>query len=219
MYLDAVSEIADGAVVLATGSVPACRVFDKWAEWPASAIDHHGERCCETAREWLSAIDYSFLNGGRITAGPRWLRQRFGWGPGSYPIHWCEVLEKKTLDCGVHAALADEVFTQRGLRSFRAQLVQEFSEDASHHWRLGWENDGAVTAWINGETIYHEGAAVLTSPGEVKLWDSSAGWWVDPKTTSGYGSLRALRIATHVDMDLKFGQHLIRTNIWNDLGI
>ena len=173
--------------------------------------------CCEIAREWLGATDYSVLNGGKLQSGPRWLRQRFNWGPSKYPIFWCEVLKKDTVDCGVHAALAHEVFMQRGVRSYRVQLVQEFSTSSSDQWRLSWEKDGAVTAWISDELIYHEGCAVESGDGQIKLWDSSAGWWIDPKTTSGYGSLRAVRISSGGDETFQWGHHEIEANTWSAL--
>ncbi len=148
-------------------------------------------------------------------AGPRWLRQRFDWGPGIYPIFWCEVLKKKKLDCGVHAALAHEVFTRRGIRSLRVQLVQEFSTDAASQWSSAWKFDKAVTDWIRDDHIYHEGCAVHVGKNRLKLWDSSAGCWIDPKTTNGYGSVRALRIASReTGNGLYWGPHPITTNTW-----
>ena len=57
----------------------------KWDSWPASTISHHGKACCEVAREWVLATDYSQLGDGAAQTGPRWLRQRFPWGPSSWP--------------------------------------------------------------------------------------------------------------------------------------
>jgi hypothetical protein len=132
--------------------------------------------------------------------GPRWLRQRFNWGPGVYPLHWCEVLKKTALDCGILSAISYELFTYRGVKAFRLQLVQQFAETDSAHWYSVWENKSASTAWIRGDVIYHEGCAVLLRSNEIKLWDSSAGWWIDSKTTSGYGSILAVKICAHDDI-------------------
>jgi hypothetical protein len=192
-------------------------IFAPWEGWEPSRIAHHGAKCCEIAREWVVNTDYSALNGADALTGPRWLRERFDWGPGLYPINWCDVLKKSALDCGVLAALSWEIFTQRGVRTFRAQLVQEFAESAVDHWRTAWESDAAITAWINGNIIYHEGCAVLTGPNEIKLWDSSAGWWIDPKTTGGYGSLLAIRISAHDSPDLRWGEHVLESNRWIEL--
>ncbi|HEX6123995.1 MAG TPA: hypothetical protein VFZ23_01355 [Pyrinomonadaceae bacterium] len=192
-------------------------VYAPWKHWVPSGITHHAKACCEIAREWIVGTDFSALNGANVLSGPRWLRQRFEWGPGTYPIHWCEVIKKSKLDCGVLAALAQEVFVNRGVRCFRAQLVQEFSDSAAAQWRAAWENGEAVTDWIRDEVIYHEGCAILVRENEIKLWDSSAGWWVDPKTTTGYGGIRALRVTAPDGADLKWGEHVIRPGIWTAL--
>src|SRR3712207_6021798 len=77
MYLAAV-EI--GAAELAEGlEVTSCST--KWRDWPASTISHHGCACCEIAREWVLAIDHTQLGDAAALTGPRWLRQRYPWGP------------------------------------------------------------------------------------------------------------------------------------------
>ena len=160
----------------------------------------------------------STLNGGSLMSGPRWVRNRFAWGPGTYPVHWCDVIKKQVLDCGVHAALAFEVFTNRGLKCFRAQFVQEFSSTAGSQWRSNWEKDSAITAWIDEERIYHEGCALPIADGQIKIWDPSAGWWVDSKTNKGYGSVLALRIdSKEPDDRFNWGTHLIPANVWTSL--
>ena len=194
-------------------------VYEPWKDWEPSRVSHHGAMCCEIAREWIIDTDFSVLNGANPLTGPRWLRQRFEWGPGVYPLHWCEVPKKTALDCGILAAISYELFTHRGVRAFRAQLVQEFADSASAHWRSAWEGDSAITAWIEGKVIYHEGCAVIGRSNEIKLWDSSAGWWVDPKTTSGYGSILAVKISANEDItDLQWGHHRLTTNRWTELG-
>jgi hypothetical protein len=216
MFLDAVNVRADSAVDASIGHHE--EIFHTWDQWRPSSISHHGRTCCEIAREWIAATDFALLNGGNVFTGPRWLRQRFDWGPGTYPIFWCDLSKKKKLDCGVHAALAYEVFTRRGVNTFRAQLVQEFSADAATQWRTAWRNDSAVTDWIRDEYIYHEGCAVEVGNSCMKLWDSSAGSWMDPKTTRGYGSVRAVRIASIVTSNgLKWGAHSLTTNTWTEL--
>ncbi|MEP6704702.1 MAG: hypothetical protein ABJB34_07845 [Acidobacteriota bacterium] len=68
------------------------------------------------------------------------------------------------------------------------------------------------------DTIYHEGCEVLGRSNEIKLWDSRAGWWVGPKTTSGCGSILALKISSHENVaDLKWGDHRLETNRWMKL--
>src|SRR5829696_1441314 len=206
MFLDAVNSSAGTATAFdsSTGIV-FDDVYAPWREWEPSRISHHGSACCEVVREWIVATDYSFLNAADVLTGPRWLRQRFEWGPSTYPLYWCELMKKSQLDCGVLAALSHEVFTNRGVRCFRTQLVQEFSSSAAAQWRTAWEDDDAITAWIRDDRIYHEGCAVVVRGDELKLWDSSAGWWMDPKTTSGYGSLLAVRVSVNQKGEFKWG--------------
>lgn len=189
----------------------------KWETFPNSHISHHGAACCDVAREWLIAFDFAQLNGGDILSGPRWMREHSAWGPSAWPIHWCEAVDAKVVDCGVHAAMAHEAFTARGLRAFRAQFVQRYSPEAATSWRENWRKDKVSDHWIDGDAIYHEGNAVLFGENIVKLWDGSAGWWLNPRSDAGYGSLAALRIEAKLDGlpdALSWGQRSIKPNQW-----
>lgn len=194
-------------------------VFDKWRDWHASEISHHGKMCCEIAREWLTATDYSELaNDGGVSTGPRWLRQKFNWGASAFPIFWCEAVRKKTLDCGALAALAFEVFKTRGVKSYRVQMVQRFSDVAANQWENSWNLDGEPLRWTNGELIYHEGCAISpNSDGEIKIWDASAGWWINPASKDGYGALLAVRLSLFnlpEDTQFVWGDHSINAFEW-----
>jgi hypothetical protein len=94
--------------------------------------------------------------------------------PSRQPLYWCEAVERKRLDCGAHAAIAQELFTARSVKSFPAQFVQ-YSDEATRHWGQKWGEEDIATAWINGDLIYHEGCAVAVGDEEIKLWDPSAG--------------------------------------------
>jgi hypothetical protein len=191
----------------------------RWETFPASGLSHHGELCCRVAREWVLANDGSQLNGAAALTGPRWLRHKYTWGPSRWPMHWCEAVREKTLDCGALAALAHEVFTARGVRSYPAQFIQHFSAEATSHWRMKWEDGQCTLNWIDDELIYHEGCAVVSGERELKLWDASAGWWLNPRQVSGYGGLLALRVFTPPADSHPFtwGQHHIAPNQWQRL--
>jgi hypothetical protein len=204
-----------------TDLIDVSAAIEKWQHFPFSALTHHGGRCCQIAREWILAMDYSQLNGGNLLTGPRWLRHKFKWGPSSWPLHWCEAVEREQLDCGAHASLAHEVFTARGLRSFPAQFIQQFSEDATRQWCEKWGCEGVSTHWVKEDLIYHEGCAVITRDREIKVWDPSAGWWVNPKQFGGYGGLLALRVftqhATNAPDYFTWGRHQITPNQWQKI--
>lgn len=130
-------------------------------------------------------------------------------------MNWCEAVRRKTLDCGALAALAHEAFTNRGLKSYRVQLVQRFSEVSTDQWSNSWNDADAPMLWIDKDLIYHEGNAPRVSEGELKVWDASAGWWVDPKSGSGYGALAAIRVMAPIGTaDLMWGKRSIKPNQW-----
>jgi hypothetical protein len=203
-----------------TDFVDADGALRTWQGWPASTLSHHGAACCRVAREWVVATDYAQLGGESALAGPRWIRHRYPWGPSRWPIHWCEAVRRKTLDCGALAALAHEVFLARGVRSFPAQLIQQFSEDAARDWQRRWEGEQAPASWIKEDLIYHEGCAVVTAADEIKVWDASAGWWVNPRQPGGYGGLLALRIfdaQAEPETAYRWGAHRVAPNVWQKL--
>ena len=192
-------------------------VFDKWKDWHASEISHHGALCCEIAREWLTSTDYSELGGSSPLTGPRWLRQKFKWGASTFPIFWCEAVRKHTLDCGALAALAFEIFKTRGIKSCRVQMVQRFSDVATSQWENSWNLNGEPLAWTNNDLIYHEGCAISLDNDEIKIWDASAGWWVDPNSKDGYGALLAVRLSNFnlpPNAVFQWGNHRIEACRW-----
>jgi len=221
MYLDAASKAKETIVTETNGNglnkTP--EVFEKWKDWYPSQISHHGGMCCEIAREWLTSQDFSETGGSSILTGPRWLRQRFNWGASSFPIYWCETVRKKTLDCGALAAFAHEVFTTRGVKSYRIQLVQKFSEVATNQWTSSWnETNGQQLPWIDNDLIYHEGCAIAVSEREVKVWDASAGWWINANSGDGYGSLAAIRLsAAETSATFDWEMHRLTANQWQKI--
>jgi len=211
---------ADGAVAERGGTqtAPAPRPSDRWESFPPSRLSHHGKACCDIAREWVVGMDFAQLNGGDLTSGPRWLREKYKWGPSPWPIHWCEAVKRKTIDCGAHAALALEAFTARGLTAFPAQLVQKYSEDSTEQWRGKWAEEDVSCHWLDGEHIYHEVTALQVGEDEVKIWDASAGSWINPRQAGGYGSLVAIRIVADGQWGggdgLRWGERRIKPGLW-----
>ncbi len=210
MYLAAVETREDLIEARAAGALCSAR----WRDFPFSDLSHHGQACCDVAREWIVSMDFAQLNGGDALSGPRWLRQKYEWGPSPWPMHWCELVERKVIDCGAHAALAHEAFIARGVTAFRAQFIQRYSADALAQWRGKWGEEQVSDHWIGEDVIYHEGNAILAGPGELKLWDSSAGWWINPRNLTGYGSLAAVRVFGPTEA-LRWGEHRIEPDAWH----
>jgi hypothetical protein len=208
------------AALLAREDRPAPQALpsDRWESFPFSRLSHHGAACCETAREWVLGMDFAQLNGADLASGPRWLRVKYKWGPSPWPMHWCEVVKRKTIDCGAHAALSQAVFAARGLTAFPAQLVQRYSADATDDWRRSWSREDVSCHWLDGEHIYHEATALLVDADVLKIWDASAGTWLNPRQGSGYGSVSALRVFADPAGALRWGERRISANVWNQLG-
>lgn len=205
-----------------TDFIDASAAIEKWQSFPASFMSHHGLPCCDIAREWILSMDYSQLSAGNPLTGPRWLRNKHKWGPSTWPLHWCEAVEQKALDCGALAALSHEIFTARGVTSFPAQLIHQYSEHATSQWYKGWNGDETSVHWIKEDLIYHEGCAVVVRDNEIKVWDATATWWVNPKQFGGYAGALALRVlvpstATAVPPVFNWGAHRIVPNQWQKL--
>jgi hypothetical protein len=195
--------------------------METWQHSPPSTISQHDAACCHIAREWFLAMDYSQLNAVNPLTGPRWLRQKYGWGPSSWPIFWCELAEQKKLDCGALAALAHEIFIARGVSSYPVQLIQQYNEDASRQWYKGWGGDETAVKWIKEDLIYHEGCAVAFGGDEIKIWDPTATWWVNEKQFGGYGVVLALRLfappPATAPAAFRWGKHRIVPNQWQKI--
>jgi hypothetical protein len=194
--------------------------FARWSNFPVSQLSHHGQTCCDIARHWFRAADFAQLNGNGVMSGPRWIREKFEWGPSNWPVHWCETLEAEVIDCGAHAALAHEAFESRGVTAFRTQVVQGYESRAIDQWRLRWDLNDASDHWLGDDCIYHEVNAVVTGPGILRLWDGSSGCWLDPAHSKGYGSVIAVRISTPLDTmqtSWCWGKHRLPASEWHDL--
>ncbi len=42
---------------------PAISPSARWQNFPLSWLSHHGDGCCEVARQWIVAMDFAQLNG------------------------------------------------------------------------------------------------------------------------------------------------------------
>lgn len=201
-------------------SVNFSAAIDRWQSAPSSAFTHHGRRCCSTAREWLFATDQSQLSGQHKLTGPRWLLQKYKWGPSQWPMTWCRAVEEKYLDCGALAFMSKTVFAARSVNSYSVQLIQQYTDLTTYQWSKKWTDHPASTHWIHGALIYHEVCAVEITTNEIKLWDSSAACWINARQKTGYGSVVGMRIRNDDPKCAKlltWGEHLVTTDEWHIL--
>jgi hypothetical protein len=192
---------------------------EAWENFPPSELSDHRQPCCCIAREWLHAMDASHTPASDPLSGPRWIRQRVTWGPSLWPLYWCQAVKAKTLDCGALAVLAKEVFCARGLKCHTAQFIQQYTKNDSSHWYRSWERAQAEVHWIQEDLAYHEAVAVVLEREEIRIWDPTAGWWVDPKQVTGYSGVLAARIVTQNEAPRHFtwASHRIAPNLWQPL--
>ena len=194
--------------------------MDRWRCAPSSTLTHHGRRCCIAAQEWLIATDQSQLSGEHKLAGPRWLLQKYKWGPSHWPMTWCQAVEEKQLDCGVLAVLSKTLFASRSVPAYSVQLIQQYSDLTTYQWSKKWTDYRASANWIHGPLIYHEACAVEVAPNVIKVWDSSAACWVNARQTAGYGSVSAIRIRNDnlkAAELLSWGEHIVPSEEWHML--
>jgi hypothetical protein len=135
-------------------------------------------------------------------------------------MHWCEAVQENTLDCGALGALSHELYRARGVRSFPAQFILEFNDVSTRHWSETWGAAGSCAPWISEGLIYHEGCAVAVGDDEIKLWDATATWWINPKQFGGYAGLLAARVfdtAADPSSTFTWGEHRIPANTWHKI--
>lgn len=194
--------------------------IEAWYYQPASEICDHGLQCCAVAREWFFAMDRSHTPASEPLTGPRWIRQRAVWGPSSWPLFWCEAAASKKLDCGALAALATNAFRARGVVCHPVQLIQQFTAGDGGHWACSWERAGVAPTWIRDDIVYHEACAVVVRDNEIRIWDPTASWWINPKHVHGYSGVLALRLLvpdSKVATLFNWGTHPISPNAWEPL--
>lgn len=200
------------------------KLFDRWVEHPSSSIVHHDRPCCDEARLWFLAyaksVEASQAIHTRIKP-PHWLGQLFTWGPSAWPIAWCQIPREKTLDCGVFAALAREVFQAQGVVAHPAQALIRYNEACTDHWKDLWKSGSKkmdkrqsreLFPWIGDEVVYHE-ICVLELPGrDAKVYDSTFGFWIEPEKRDGFRGVLAIR--TESPRLLRWGGKILSFGEW-----
>lgn len=192
--------------------------IERWKTQGPSYIADHEKKCCRAAKEWFLSMDHSLLPEGNLVSGPRWIRERYSWGPSEWPLHWCRAIESETLDCGGLAALAREVFVSRGIVSFPVQLIQQFSDQDTHQWHRTWMRGYRPANWIIGNLVYHEACAVIDQGNRIRIWDPTECWWIGSKQSVGYATTLAICVDVLSDSApsaiLTWGHHSLRPNFW-----
>lgn len=66
------------------------------ANRPVSRFSTHAGSCCRIARQWFECMARAAMRS--WGPEPRWITERWKWGPTVWPIHWCEAVTSHELD-------------------------------------------------------------------------------------------------------------------------
>ena len=145
-----------------------------------TSISFHDSACCRTAREWFFIMDavYSRMENSQLQLS--WLYEIYSWGPNKYPFFWCELLEQKSIDCGVFADLVQTILVHRGTECSRLQQYTTARSSQKACWKNRWlaENIDFSQWIIEDKFIYHE-LIVLNDNGQPLFFDTSTGLIID----------------------------------------
>ncbi len=182
-----------------------------------SELSIHPDGCCKSARTWLVSRDRASQFDASALDGPDWLAQHYTWGPTTWPLHWCDAVTRREVDCGVLASFAREVFDRRQQRACKVQVVESYPKDWLAHWRHRWHANNCETNWIGQSVVYHEATAVFVSPHTIQIWDPSSNTWLHPSKAS-YGAVLYVRLeGSDIERELTWDTTKLRPNYWNDL--
>lgn len=192
--------------------------IDKFDSQLPSAISHHGNRCCDIAKNWFFAMDKSHLTSDGASLMPIWIREKYKWGPSKWPIYWCEAVESEFLDCGAQAALYHQSIRTRGINTFLTQMVLWHTEQDCDHWNRMWKQNEIVCNWISSPFVYHEVCTVLfEGQSTSQIWDPENNYWIDPHQGFGYNRPVAIRIFSNQHSNIVWGKTEIECNKWVNL--
>jgi hypothetical protein len=146
-------------------------------------------------------------------------------------------VKRKTVDCGVFAALAREVFQAQGHEVHPGQALLSYNETSTRHWKSHWRSElqrtlsapessssvdprtGSLNPgffpWIGNQVVYHEICALERPDGTAKLYDSTWGSWYEPERRVGYGALLAVRV--ECPRLIHWGQKILSFGEWVEL--
>ena len=149
-----------------------------WAVSQITPCENVRDRIAET---WFYAmVESNRIVGERIVSFD-WLYDRYEWGPVRWPFRWRDLIDAKTLDCGVFADLVQHALVHVGVKCTRIQWIELASRTQTMHWEKLWKDVGINSSnWIIDDShVYHELIAFESVEGP-KFYDSTEGRIVLP---------------------------------------
>ena len=192
--------------------------LNRWLVQPPSEVQHHGGACCAIAKQWFHGMaranDFSIADN-LSHQGPAWLHLKFNWGANRWPAYWCDLMQSRTFDCGVFAALSREIFRLKGMTAHPGQIIQYFGAQATSHWSAAWHNKTQAFGWIGDGFVYHEVAIVENSDGSCRIYDPTDGFWMNPALNRGHG--RAVAMKSSAPVLLTWGPYQLPPDTWLEI--
>ncbi len=177
---------------------------------------HAGQECCQKAMNWLVGMSksFEFYHTDRLrNSGPNWLKNHYTWGPSPWPIHWCEAVKSKHIDCGLFRAFALKIFEAKGVQAFAAQVLRFQPECMTKHWQVRWANASQSFPWASESYVYHEVCAIKQEDDSVEIYDPTDAQWLSPSQIEGLNGHFAIRVETAEV--LNWGHYQIGAYQWN----
>lgn len=164
----------------------------KFSDIHPTVIQCHPETCCRVAHEWFRGQSRAHHAMSGLPAP--WLRLRWRWGPLERPIHWCQIVERDTIDCGALSALTFESMMAIGEAAWFVQLIQNFDIGMVGDWEHFWRNHGG-SYWTFGPLVYHECIGFRASlQNGIRIWDPTVETLSDQQPLVGHDSIAAIRV-------------------------
>jgi hypothetical protein len=176
----------------APGNAAVQTALTKFKPLSPTVIQSHPDACCRVARGWLNG--QARVNHALAELPAPWLRARWHWGPLERPIHWCQIMERHTVDCGTLSALTLESLKAVGKPALTVQLVQNYDINMVRDFEYLWRYQGG-DYWTSGTLVYHECVAVLDAQGsDIRVWDPTVETFSDGAPLFGHDSIVAIRV-------------------------
>ena len=182
---------------------------------PVSDPFDHGTTCCATARRWLRAV-HAAAGPTSPFSGLGWIAEMYPWGPSTWPMSWCKLVEQDKLDCGAQSAVTRELLRSSGSKPVGVQLLIRASSTDIGHWASTWRDEGVPATWLFERLYYHE--AVGEVDGSLVVFDPTRNWKVPSDGGMEDGGVAAIRVSGGDATTVTWGGHELIVGEWTVLG-
>ena len=142
----------------------------------ASHINEH-EDCqdCTRTQAWLSGRTRAAMRSDTkdVSRAGSWIIGAFDWGAQSWPLYWCDLNQRRQIDCGAFASIFSQCLMIAEVPHNRVQVIFPASPQERVKWSQTWCDASASTAWILDGHAYHESIIVHADKRESVFIDTT----------------------------------------------